>query len=84
MTGIPKPLYWRMLIATFLFSLLLFVFSLSFAWWKAKEERNKLCLVLYAAIDRGEFGRRPQQSAFLLESLPCSRGVRLVPTGGRK
>lgn len=71
MTHIPRKLYWKVWAGTCIVSVLMFMFTLAFAWYRAKEERNKLCLVLYAAIDRGEFGSRPKLEGRLLMELPC-------------
>lgn len=53
MTTIPKKNYWRIFFVTIAIGLGLWVFALIYAANRAKEERDALCLVLYASINRG-------------------------------
>lgn len=52
MTTIPRRLYWWVLAVTIVAGVLLWVFALVYAANKASQERDRLCLVLYALINR--------------------------------
>lgn len=52
MTTIPRGLYWRIIALTIVAGIALWVIALIYAANKAQQERDRLCLVLYALVNR--------------------------------
>ena len=69
MTGIPQPVYWRILAICILLSIALWVAAILYASHRANEERERLCLVQYAFM--AEYYRVQHQPPLLLRALPC-------------
>lgn len=77
MTGITPKTYWRVLFVVVLIAAVVWIVAVIYLANKARQERDRLCLVLYALINRSgeQIGRQGSPGYAYYRSHPKERAL---------